>query len=138
MRPSDTIGRRARDEFVILLPDLHAPEDAQFVARKILTAMASPFDIGARGLKVSTSIGVAVRRPDEKDTSSILRRADEALHQAKAGGSQHVQGQRLALACAPGRATRQIKGGSAIQRLPDQRSRDEGAAQRSRHIELAR
>jgi diguanylate cyclase (GGDEF)-like protein/PAS domain S-box-containing protein len=87
VRPTDTVCRLAGDEFVILLTGLHAPDEAQFVARKILHAMRADFVVfEQQHLHVSTSIGIAVRRDGELDPAELLRRADEALYQAKDAG----------------------------------------------------
>jgi diguanylate cyclase (GGDEF)-like protein/PAS domain S-box-containing protein len=86
IRPTDLVGRLGGDEFVIFLTDLHTTDEAGFVARKILAAMATPFEIAGRSFRVSTSIGIAIRRPEERDLSALLRRADEALYEAKAAG----------------------------------------------------
>ncbi len=86
VRPSDVVGRLGGDEFVILLTGLHGSDEAQFVARKLLNAMVPQFEIEGRLIKISTSIGIAIRQAGEKETSSLLARADEALYQAKAGG----------------------------------------------------
>ena len=42
-------------------------------------------------LKLTVSIGVAVLREDDADFDNLLRRADEALYAAKAGGRNRVE-----------------------------------------------
>ena len=42
MRQTDTVARHGGDEFTLLLPDLHQPEDAAQVAEKILERVAEP------------------------------------------------------------------------------------------------
>ncbi|TCS39207.1 PAS domain S-box-containing protein/diguanylate cyclase (GGDEF)-like protein [Paucimonas lemoignei] len=87
VRDTDTVARIAGDEFVIILEGLtEAPEEAQGVARKIIAAMQTPFEICGRQRIVTTSIGVAVRRPEEEDAKVLLGRADEALYRAKSAG----------------------------------------------------
>lgn len=86
VRDTDTVARIAGDEFVIILEGLSAPEEAQAVARKVIAAMRSPFEICGRQRIVTTSIGVAVRRPEEDDAKVLLGRADEALYRAKSAG----------------------------------------------------
>ena len=41
-------------------------------------------------LKVTASIGLAERRPDEVSTAQIQRRADQAMYRAKADGRNRV------------------------------------------------
>ncbi|MGQ0799082.1 MAG: PAS domain-containing protein [Pseudomarimonas sp.] len=86
VRQVDTVARLAGDEFVIILEGLHAPDEAAVVAHKILQAMAPPFAILGHSKRLSTSIGVAIRRAGEIDGASLLKRADEALYAAKASG----------------------------------------------------
>jgi GGDEF domain-containing protein len=56
------------------------------VTEKILAAMRDDFDLLGQSRRVTTSVGVAIRRPDEFDGESILRRADAALYAAKSTG----------------------------------------------------
>jgi diguanylate cyclase (GGDEF)-like protein/PAS domain S-box-containing protein len=84
VRATDTVARLAGDEFVIVLDLLHEPADAAAVAEKIAAAMREPFRILGQDLVVSTSMGIAVRRPGETDPEALLRRADAALYRAKA------------------------------------------------------
>jgi diguanylate cyclase (GGDEF)-like protein len=46
VRPADTVARLGGDEFAILLEDITAREDATRVARRVLDAVAVPFQIG--------------------------------------------------------------------------------------------
>ncbi|MGN6388650.1 MAG: CHASE domain-containing protein [Burkholderiaceae bacterium] len=86
IRQTDTAARLAGDEFVILLEGLHRPEEAALVAEKIVCAMQPPFRIYDTACIVTASVGIAVRRADERDPQALLRRADEALYAAKAAG----------------------------------------------------
>ncbi len=86
VRQVDTVARLAGDEFVIIIEALHTPEEAAAIARKILQATTQPFDISGHMRLLSTSIGVAIRRPGETDGKSLLKRADEALYAAKESG----------------------------------------------------
>ncbi|MEC5216892.1 diguanylate cyclase (GGDEF)-like protein/PAS domain S-box-containing protein [Actimicrobium sp. GrIS 1.19] len=86
VRKTDTVSRLAGDEFVIILEGLHLPEESATVAAKIIDAMATDFDILGIRRKVSTSIGIALGHDNENDGAALLRRADEALYEAKAAG----------------------------------------------------
>lgn len=91
VRASDTAARIGGDEFVVLLPDLQASDDALAVAEKIRSALAQEFvtDQGV-ALGISSSIGVAMY-PDHGHTEAdLLRRGDEAMYQAKRGGRNAV------------------------------------------------
>jgi len=92
VRATDTVARLGGDEFVVILEGLHGEAEPQFVARKILAAIARPLDIEGRALDITTSIGVAWcadvgdSARAEQCAQSLLARADEALYQAKAAG----------------------------------------------------
>lgn len=84
VRRTDTVARLAGDEFVIILDSVAVPDEAIAVARKIAAAMQPPFVIEGQQRNLSTSIGIAIRRPGEVDGEALLRRADSALYAAKA------------------------------------------------------
>jgi diguanylate cyclase (GGDEF)-like protein/hemerythrin-like metal-binding protein len=91
VRASDTAARMGGDEFVVLLPDLQASDDALAVAEKIRSVLAQEF-VTSQGvaLSISSSIGVALY-PDHGDNDKdLLRRGDEAMYRAKNGGRNAV------------------------------------------------
>jgi diguanylate cyclase (GGDEF)-like protein len=86
LRASDTVGRLAGDEFVVLLeggPQAAGPEQ---VAQRILQVLRAPVDAGAPDgpISITASIGVAVGERDA--AKDLLRDADIALYEAKAAG----------------------------------------------------
>jgi diguanylate cyclase (GGDEF)-like protein/PAS domain S-box-containing protein len=84
VRASDTIARLGGDEFVVLLEDLKDAGSTVRVAEKILDAMRAPVRLESHDILVTTSIGIAQGAPEDGD--ALLRRADQALYAAKAGG----------------------------------------------------
>jgi diguanylate cyclase (GGDEF)-like protein/PAS domain S-box-containing protein len=86
VRVTDTVGRLAGDEFVVVLEDLHTVDEARAVAGKIVTAMAGDWPLpDGRMVAVSTSVGVAfTQRPMSRE--ELLALADKALYAAKAAG----------------------------------------------------
>jgi predicted signal transduction protein with EAL and GGDEF domain len=84
----------AADEFALLLPHLSArPEQASrlalTVARKIHDALREPFLIEDEEITLNASLGITLFPESERETGeNILRRADTALHRAKAAGGQ--------------------------------------------------
>ncbi|MFN2644040.1 MAG: diguanylate cyclase domain-containing protein [Burkholderiales bacterium] len=85
VRATDTVARFGGDEFVVLLEDLKAPENASRVAEKILRGCERPIPIDGRDLVARVSIGVALAQ-GQADGDALLRRADSALYAAKAAG----------------------------------------------------
>lgn len=86
LRTSDTLSRQGGDEFVVLLPEIESPHDAEVVAEKIRAAMAVAFSIDGRELYISSSIGIALYPQHGVDEDSLLRNADDAMYLAKAEG----------------------------------------------------
>ena len=86
IRTSDTVSRQGGDEFLIVLPVVHATSDITAVAAKVLGRLAEPFMVEGRELASSASLGVAVYPDDGQDFDTLLRRADTAMYHAKDGG----------------------------------------------------
>ncbi|MDB5777259.1 MAG: Sensory box/GGDEF family protein [Herbaspirillum sp.] len=86
-RRGDTVARFGGDEFVVLLTDLKdARADAAGVARQLLTAIATPFDIDGKMFLPSASIGIALSGDAGVTPSQLMSRADNAMYQAKREG----------------------------------------------------
>jgi diguanylate cyclase (GGDEF)-like protein/PAS domain S-box-containing protein len=84
VRPGDTVGRLAGDEFVVLLEDLNAPEDADIVADRIRLALREPLLLHGQPVSPTASIGVAVTTLWSAETADeILHAADLRMYQAK-------------------------------------------------------
>lgn len=86
------IGRRplaARfggDEFVVLLGDLVAPEEAAEMAKRIQQAMLAPVRIDDHDITIQCSIGIATGVGQDCRQHDPLRDADTAMSHAKASG----------------------------------------------------
>jgi diguanylate cyclase len=86
IRDGDTAARFGGDEFVIALPACTDPDTPSRVARRILAALAEPFDIGGRSLSTRASIGVAIAGADDGTADDLVRNADVAMYVAKSRG----------------------------------------------------
>jgi diguanylate cyclase (GGDEF)-like protein len=82
MRNSDTVARLAGDEFTIVLEAVGSVADALHVAQKLVDTARKTVGWGDGAIEISTSIGVAMLGPHD-NAASLLRRADEALYEAK-------------------------------------------------------
>lgn len=91
LRVSDTLSRVGGDEFIVLLPEITGSDDGLHVAGKLLEALAEPFDIAARSLQVSASIGLAMYPEHGEDDQTLLKKADIAMYEAKKNGKNAVQ-----------------------------------------------
>ncbi|RYY93839.1 MAG: GGDEF domain-containing protein [Comamonadaceae bacterium] len=90
-RGTDFVARLGGDEFTVILQALNGPEDAARVARKILKALAEPFMLDERTLQVSASVGAACYSGGDLSADALIRRADEALYEAKGAGRNNFQ-----------------------------------------------
>lgn len=91
VRESDTVGRQGGDEFVVVLSELEAAENAGISAAKLLAALTMPYHIGPHDVIVSVSIGVSIY-PDDGETAEILiNNADTAMYHAKENGRNNYQ-----------------------------------------------
>ncbi len=90
LRPSDVVARFGGEEFVILLPDTPT-ESAIWVMQRLQNNFLKINFRGAgnRPVSVTFSGGLAMRRLQENQ-NSLIKRADEALYQAKASGKNRV------------------------------------------------
>lgn len=91
IRESDTVARLGGDEFTVVMQDLSDSQQAELVAGKILTELASPFQILNNTVRISASIGLTVAPQDARRSADLIRNADKAMYAAKtAGGNQFI------------------------------------------------
>ena len=91
VRGTDTVCRQGGDEFVILLAEIEQPQDAAYVAEKLLAALAVPQLVGGHELYVTLSIGISVYPDDSHDVDTVMQNADTAMYFAKTGGRNNYQ-----------------------------------------------
>ncbi len=96
IRATDTIARIGGDEFVVLLGSAGATiEDAALhatmVGRKMIDAMTGqPISIGERDYHLGASIGFTLFPKPADTIDTLIREADTAMYQAKAGNGDVV------------------------------------------------
>lgn len=86
LREGDTIARWGGDEFTVLLPQIHHPQEVAKVAQRIIEAFQEPFHLEEHTVITSTSIGIAIYPQDGEDMQILLKNADAALYKAKEYG----------------------------------------------------
>ncbi|MCU1376145.1 MAG: diguanylate cyclase/phosphodiesterase with and sensor(s) [Actinomycetia bacterium] len=84
IRPGDTVARLGGDEFAVLIED-GGLEVAECVARRLINAFGTPFDVNENQLVIGASIGVAASTA-ETVAADLLRNADMAMYSAKSAG----------------------------------------------------
>jgi diguanylate cyclase (GGDEF)-like protein len=101
VRETDTVARLGGDEFVILLPALtggrnEARRHARDIAETIRLALEQPFHLRPAAPaapiehRCPCSIGLTLFDPGETDPSAIIKRADDAMYQAKRDGRNRI------------------------------------------------
>lgn len=91
IRQVDSMSRFTKDTFVVLLAQLAKPETAAVAVQRMLQSLARPFQIHGHELYITACVGVSIYPTDGKDTASLLRSADHALHLAKEKGKHAYQ-----------------------------------------------
>ncbi|WCL48815.1 sensor domain-containing protein [Leptospira sp. GIMC2001] len=86
IRNFDLVSREGGDEYMIALPDLDNEADAAIVCESIQSALAKPIQIEKYSAFTSVSMGIAIFPQDGTDPESLLKNADNALHQVKKVG----------------------------------------------------
>ena len=92
VRAVDLPCRFGGEEFVVVMPDTRVA-DASVIADRIRAQVAgTAFSVmgGRESLSVTISIGVAATTGDHDSTDALLKRADEALYEAKQTGRNRV------------------------------------------------
>jgi two-component system cell cycle response regulator len=93
-RPSDFACRFGGEEFVIIMPRTTGDIACLAAERLRRSICAAPFVVQGLGqpLEVTVSIGVACTEGGEDTAETLLKRADEALYEAKSSGRNRVIG----------------------------------------------
>lgn len=79
----DLVARQGGDEFVILLDSIAEPEDAAYVANRILNTLKVPLTLNDQTVFTTASIGISCYPDDSQDLTTLLRNADMAMYRAK-------------------------------------------------------
>ncbi|MES2114675.1 MAG: EAL domain-containing protein [Pseudomonadota bacterium] len=91
LRTTDVICRIGGDEFVVIVEPHEDETEPDAVARKILRALAAPFQLDHHLLYVSASIGVNVYPQHARDEQALMRGADTAMYYAKNQGKNDYE-----------------------------------------------
>ncbi|MEK1907782.1 MAG: EAL domain-containing protein [Pseudomonas sp.] len=86
VRSEDLVARTGGDEFVLILSYIGSQSDIEALCQRLLESVEQPIEIDGQQTYVSASIGIALAPNDALEASELLRYADIALYEAKAGG----------------------------------------------------
>ena len=86
VRQADVVGRLGGDEFAVLMPETDA-QLADAAARRLIAGLRNVF----KGTpNVTASIGVVACTATDASSDDLLRRADQAMYDAKKSGKDRV------------------------------------------------
>ncbi|MGF6152130.1 GGDEF/EAL domain-containing response regulator [Pseudomonas fluorescens] len=86
VRESDSVFRYGSDEFVVILADVHHPQQTQGIAEKLLKAVNTQQHIAGHDLSVTASLGISIYPDDGFDAVPLIKKAETAMHNVKERG----------------------------------------------------
>ncbi|NJO34779.1 MAG: EAL domain-containing protein [Rhodospirillales bacterium] len=86
VRNDSIAARLGGDEFAILIRSVISTDQPEAVAKRLVAALAHPYDIYGQTITIGVSIGIALSPHDATDPDLLLKAADMALYAAKAAG----------------------------------------------------
>lgn len=91
VRETDVVARLGGDEFIFLIRSLGEIEHFTQIAARIIEVVQQPIELSGRTVTVTASVGIAPLVASGQTQSSLIRRADNALYEAKRmGKNQYV------------------------------------------------
>ncbi len=90
VRAEDTAARLGGDEFAVLADSSDSEDEARTIAARLLAALAEPFDVAGRELRVTVSVGLAWS-DGSLGVRELMRDADTAMYAAKDGGKNTIR-----------------------------------------------
>ena len=89
-RETDTVARVGGDEFLLLMEDVSSLADCVNLARRLVEALARPFERAGEPVLISASVGI-VMHSEHGHHDKLIANADAAMYAAKrAGGNTYV------------------------------------------------
>jgi diguanylate cyclase (GGDEF)-like protein len=88
---SGILARVGGEEFVLLLPETTGGQALAFADEIRQRLEATPFEIDGAHVRVTISIGVSEADPEIDNIGTLMKRADQALYQAKRDGRNCVR-----------------------------------------------
>jgi diguanylate cyclase (GGDEF)-like protein len=83
VRAHDTVGRLSGDEFAVILPGVTGEHDAAALAGQVLGCFDDLFPLEAGGVRIGTSVGIALHAGADGVAETLLRTADADMYRNK-------------------------------------------------------
>ena len=91
LRHTDVISRFGGDEFLIFLSNIQGKEHITDKAQSLLHAISRITHVNDIAINISASLGISQYPVDGDNYSTLLKKADHAMYQAKARGKNQLQ-----------------------------------------------
>jgi diguanylate cyclase (GGDEF)-like protein len=89
--PNVVLARIAGDDFAVLMAGFHSFDEPTRLAKALIKAAGAPFVVGNHRHMLGAGIGIAVAPDNGTQRDELMRRAEVALHWAKADGRSSVR-----------------------------------------------
>ncbi|MEB0008301.1 EAL domain-containing protein [Pseudomonas sp. MH9.2] len=86
VRESDSVFRYGSDEFVLVLSDVHHPQQTKSIAEKLLATIKVPRYVAGHDLSVTASLGISIFPGDGEDAVTLIKKAETAMRNIKDSG----------------------------------------------------
>lgn len=86
LRTSDTLCRIGGDEFIVIAEAISSPHDLEILARKILSLLSHPVQLGNIEIIPGASIGICLYPQHTDNRDDMIKMADTAMYSAKSKG----------------------------------------------------
>jgi diguanylate cyclase (GGDEF)-like protein/PAS domain S-box-containing protein len=84
------LARVGGDEFLLVMPRISSPEEAEEQGRRFLDAVSRPFCINDHTISLGVSIGIGIFPHDAETVDDLLKSADSAMYAAKRAGKNNL------------------------------------------------
>jgi diguanylate cyclase (GGDEF)-like protein len=91
VRADAFLARVGGNEFAIIMPDIGSLDDPSNLARRIAAAGAEAYVVENVTAEFGVGIGIAIAPNDGAHADQLVKRADRALHRAKAAGRSSIR-----------------------------------------------
>lgn len=86
VRSDDTVARQGGDEFIVFMPAIDGPQEAERLAERLIRELSRPYPVDGRELYIGSSIGVAIFPDHGADVDTLLKNSDTVTYHVKDSG----------------------------------------------------
>lgn len=91
LRESDSVCRLGGDEFAVLMDGIGDEKMVTYLANKLFSSVSRSYRVANQELQIGVSMGICQYPADGDTAETLLKRADNAMYQAKREGRDRLQ-----------------------------------------------